>query len=215
MENDINSVQGLSVFVIALLLVGIIVVVAFLVLGSFSATVQSTQSVNTSSVTSLGNSQGTVNATGLNTYLNTYVNVNVSGYKNDTTANFTGTAPSSDYLKLYVNGVATKSSYTKAKVVNATYALTTGTYLYKVTVASNDSSLKNVTYYLNLNKNYFTYTQVLSAGGQAANTTIGQVSSAFSTIASYLPLIALVVVAGIIITVVVLSFRMGERKSRE
>jgi hypothetical protein len=38
------------------------------------------------------------------------------------------------------------------------------------------------------------------------------VSSAFSTIASYLPLIALVVVAGIIISVVVLSFAFGGRR---
>ena len=46
----------------------------------------------------------------------------------------------------------------------------------------------------------------------AVNTSISNVSSAFSTIASYLPLIALVVVAGIIISVVVLSFAFGGRK---
>ena len=46
----------------------------------------------------------------------------------------------------------------------------------------------------------------------AVNTSIGNVSSAFSTIASYLPLIALVVVAGIIISVVVLSFAFGGRR---
>jgi uncharacterized protein (UPF0333 family) len=40
----------------------------------------------------------------------------------------------------------------------------------------------------------------------AVNTTIGNVNSAFSTIASYLPLIALVVVAAIIITIVVVAF---------
>ena len=50
----------------------------------------------------------------------------------------------------------------------------------------------------------------------AVNTSIGNVNSAFNTIASYLPLIALVVVAGIIITVVVLSFNFGgKRKSEE
>ncbi len=50
----------------------------------------------------------------------------------------------------------------------------------------------------------------------AVNTSLTNVNSAFSTIASYLPLIALVVVAGIIITVVVLSFRFGgEKRSRE
>ena len=46
----------------------------------------------------------------------------------------------------------------------------------------------------------------------AVNTSIGNVNSAFSTIASYLPLIVLVVVAGIIITVVVLSFAFGGRR---
>ena len=49
----------------------------------------------------------------------------------------------------------------------------------------------------------------------AVNTSITNVSSAFSTIASYLPLIALVVVAGIIITVVVLSFKLGGRRKSE
>ena len=49
----------------------------------------------------------------------------------------------------------------------------------------------------------------------AVNTSIGNVNSAFSTIASYLPLIALVVVAGIIITVVVLSFAFGQSRRSE
>ena len=49
----------------------------------------------------------------------------------------------------------------------------------------------------------------------AVNTSIGNVNSAFSTIASYLPLIALVVVAGIIITVVVLSFAFGGSRRSE
>ena len=46
----------------------------------------------------------------------------------------------------------------------------------------------------------------------AVNTSISNMNSAFSTIASYLPLIALVVVAGIIITVVVLSLAFGGRR---
>ena len=44
------------------------------------------------------------------------------------------------------------------------------------------------------------------------NTSISNVNSSFSTIASYSPLITLVVVAGIIITVVVLSFNFGGRR---
>ena len=216
METDINSIQGLSAFVLAVLLVGIIIIVAFLILGSFGKTINQTQTYNQSSVTSLNNAQGTANSTGLNTYINGYVNANVSGYKNDTTANFTGTAPSTVWIKLYVNGTATTTSYYKSKLINSSYKLTSGDYLYKLTVASNSTSYKNVTYYLKLNKNYYTYTQVLTAGGVLANTSLGQVSSAFNTIASYLPLIALVVVAGIIITVVVLSFNFGgKRKSEE
>lgn len=214
METDMNSIQGLSGFVLALLLVGIVIIVAFLVLGSFGKTINQTQTYNQSSVTSLNNAQGTANSTGLNTYINNYVNTNVSGYKNDTTANFTGTAPSTVWIKLYVNGTATTAAYHQGKIVNSSYALTSGDYLYKVTVASNSTSYKNVTYYLDLNKNYYTYTQVLTSGGVAANTSLGQVTSAFSTIASYLPLIALVVVAGIIITVVVLSFNFGNKRRR-
>ena len=49
----------------------------------------------------------------------------------------------------------------------------------------------------------------------AVNTSIANVNSAFSTIASYLPLIALVVVAGIIITVVVLSFQFNRGRRSE
>ena len=214
MATDMNSIQGLSGFVLALLLVGIVIIVAFLVLGSFGKTINQTQTYNQSSVTSLNNAQGTANSTGLNTYINGYVNANVSGYKNDTTANFTGTAPSTVWIKLYVNGTATTASYHQGKIINGSYALTSGDYLYKVTVASNSTSYKNVTYYLDLNKNYYTYTQVLTSGGVAANTSLGQVTSAFSTIASYLPLIALVVVAGIIITVVVLSFSFGNKRRR-
>lgn len=210
-----TDIAGLSGFALAILVVGIVVIVAFLILASFSTTITQTQSYNKSSVTALSNSQGTVNSTGLNTYINSYVNANVSGYKNDTSANFTGTAPSTIWIKLYVNGTATTSAYQKAKIINATYALTSGKYLYKVTVASNDTSYKNVTYYLKLNTNYYTYTQTLSAGGVAANTSLGQVEDAFTTIASYLPLIALVVVAGIIITVVVMSFQFNRRRRSE
>ena len=212
MVRNMNSIQGLSGFVLTLLLVGIIIIVALLILGSFGKTVNQTQTYNQSSITSLNNAQGTSNSTGLNTYINGYVNTNVSGYKNDTTANFTGTAPSTVWIKLYVNGVATTASYHEGNIINSSYVLTSGDYLYKVTVASNSTSYTNVTYYLDLNKNYYTYTQVLTSGGVLANTSLGQVISAFSTIASYLPLIALVVVAGIIISVVVLSFAFGGRR---
>lgn len=207
------DIRNLSGFAIALLLVGIVVVIAFLILGSFSSTVNETQTTNTSSVTALSNSQGAVNSTGLNDYINSYVNVNVSGYKNDTSANFTATAPSTIWIKVYINGTATTTAYQKAKVSNATYSLTAGKTLYKMTTASNDTAYKNVTEYLKLNTNYYTYTIALSAGGVEANTSIGQVSNAFGTIASYLPLIALVVVAGIIIGMVVLSF--GGRRKEE
>ena len=215
MQSDLNSVQGLSTFALAILLVGIVIIVAFLILGSFGKTINQTQTYNQSSVTALSNAQGAVNATGLNTYINKYVNTNVSGYKNDTTANFTGTAPSTVWIKLYVNGTATTSLYHQGKIINSSYTLTSGDYLYKITVASNSTAYKNVTYYLKLNTNYYTYTQVLTSGGVAANTSLGQVENAFSTIASYLPLIALVVVAGIIITVVVLSFNFGGRRRSE
>ena len=215
MENGM-SIGSLSVFAISLLVVGIIVVVAFLIMASFSTTITTTQSVNVSSVNSLSNSQGTLNSTGLNVYINKYVNTNVSGYKNETTANFTGTAPSTIFIKLYVNGVATTTAYQKASIINATYPVNASkTTIYKVTVASNDTAYKNVTYYLLLNTNYYSYSSQLTAGGLAANNSIGYITSAFGTIASYLPLIALVVVAGIIITVVVLSFAFGGSRRSE
>ncbi len=59
------------------------------------------------------------------------------------------------------------------------------------------------------------FSTTLTKNGEATtavNTSIGNVNSAFSTIASYLPLIALVVVAGIIISVVVLSFAFRRRE---
>ena len=59
------------------------------------------------------------------------------------------------------------------------------------------------------------FSTTLTKNGEATtavNTSISNMNSAFSTIASYLPLIALVVVAGIIITVVVLSLAFGGRR---
>lgn len=58
----------------------------------------------------------------------------------------------------------------------------------------------------------------LQKNGEATtsvNTSIANVNTGFSTIAAYLPLIALVVVAGIIIGVVVLSFNFGGERRKE
>lgn len=205
--NRKGNIAGLSSFAVALLVAGIIVVVAMLILTSFQTSINNTYLT----AVTLSNSQGTANSTGLNTYINSYINANVSEYNTTTSVNFTGTAPSTVWIKTYVNGVATTSAYHQGKIVNATYAVSAATTtIYKFTVASNSTSYKNVTYYLILQPKV-----IAQPGNTNANNALTDSFSAFSTIASYLPLIALVVVASIIITIVVVAFNFRRNRREE
>ena len=87
-------------------------------------------------------------STGANIFINKYVNTNYTVFNNVSKVNLSATVPSTDFVKLYINGTATTTSYIKAKVTNDSYAINDSKAEYKITAASNATGIKNITYYL-------------------------------------------------------------------
>lgn len=138
------------------ILVGIIIIVAVMlpVVSNLATPSNIGTSINNTRSTPI-NTAGTVNATGLNTYIQTYADANVTAFNTIKTANFTATAPATAWIKLYVNGKSTTANYIKAKIINNTYTINDSISSYKITVASNSTAYKNVTYYLILESKYY------------------------------------------------------------
>lgn len=140
-----QMVTGLIGIVIVLI---VIIAVAFpLISSSISTTAAGSTIANTVNVV-ISNTNGTLNSTGANIFINKYVNTNYTVFNNVSKVNLSATVPSTDFVKLYVNGTATTTSYIKAQVTNDSYAINDSKAEYKITAASNATGIKNITYYL-------------------------------------------------------------------
>lgn len=140
-----QMVTGLIGIVIVLI---VIIAIAFpLISSSISTTAAGSTIANTVNVV-ISNTNGTLNSTGANIFINKYVNTNYTVFNNVSKVNLSATVPSTDFVKLYVNGTATTTSYIKAQVTNDSYAINDSKAEYKITAASNATDIKNITYYL-------------------------------------------------------------------
>ena len=114
-----QMVTGLIGIVIVLI---VIIAVAFpLISSSISTTAAGSTIANTVNVV-ISNTNGTLNSTGANIFINKYVNTNYTVFNNVSKVNLSATVPSTDFVKLYINGTATTTSYIKAKVTNDSHA---------------------------------------------------------------------------------------------
>ena len=145
-----NKQAQLSLGLIISAIIVLIVIVAIaipLISGSVNIAGAGSNVTSTVNVV-LSNTNGTVNATGANVYIDNYVNTNYTIYNTVSKANFTANVPSTDYVKLLVNGVATTSNFKLGSVVNDSYPINDSKSSYKITAYSNASGIKNVTEYL-------------------------------------------------------------------
>jgi hypothetical protein len=140
-----QMVTGLIGIVIVLI---VIIAIAFpLISSSISTTAAGSTIANTVNVV-ISNTNGTLNSTGANIFINKYVNTNYTVFNNVSKINLSATVPSTDFVKLYINGTATTTNYIKAKVTNDSYPINDSKAEYKITATSNATAIKNITYYL-------------------------------------------------------------------